>query len=396
MRTYYEEKYKVIIRDPDQPLLVHNDKRKNPEGGEKTFKKYYLVPELLLIVGKLDENENYSKFTIIPPSEKYISTGKVVEDLSKTKDKALGQPEINNIELMSYIIMQPEILFAKKNAKKVNDSGVFNIDESCLPIADPKDNKIEKNKWILIIIDEVKQKSKDVWGILSKTNYFKDYFENPEFLTLKYTKMLDDKYYMSYFKQELENLQKKLNPEEEVEPKKKKKPKNFKIALVLNPLDFKDKRYSGMKKVLYQLEIPSQFILIENFLKKAEKNIKPVATKIFFSMLSKIGIDIYHPTIIEKKIQKATMVCGYSNAKLSNNKMVTCLSATQDYKLLIPIFLTDYQEDNSAGISLTIPNLMVKALKNYYDINEEYPVNIVIYRECVTPNLRYLILEKEL
>ena len=144
MRTYYEEKYKVIIRDPDQPLLVHNDKRKNPEGGEKTFKKYYLVPELLLIVGKLDENENYSKFTIIPPSEKYISTGKVVEDLSKTKDKALGQPEINNIELMSYIIMQPEILFAKKNAKKVNDSGVFNIDESCLPIADPKDNKIEK------------------------------------------------------------------------------------------------------------------------------------------------------------------------------------------------------------------------------------------------------------
>jgi len=113
-------------------------------------------------------------------------------------------------------------------------------------------------------------------------------------------------------------------------------------------------------------------------------------------MLSKTGVSIYHPEVIERKAQKSTLVCGYSTGKCLNNRMVTCLTATLDYKLYNPIFLCEYQEENAAGISNTIPSLILSALEQYFQYNDKYPKNIVIYRESVTPKLRGLILEMEL
>ncbi len=395
---YYRDKYKIIIKDQNQPLLVHYDKRKTPEGGEKIVKKYYLVPELLTVVGKLDEKENYAKFTIIDPHKKYSATNKVVVNLSKAKDLVMGEPEIQNIDLKGHVIKTPKICFGKKYQLEVNSFGVFNIDEKCEPIDDAENNKIQKKNWLLMYVDQEKTESKIVYSELSKMPIFEKYFESPEIISLNIKMMYDLKYYESYMKQELEKALSKLNEEQEEEKKekKKKKKKNYKLALIIINSKFKDNQYTGIKNVLNYFRIPSQVILFDRFLKKMEKNITPVSTKILFSMLSKTGVSIYHPEIIEKKVQKSTLVCGYSTGKCLNNRMVTCLTATLDYKLYNPIFLCEYQEENAAGISNTIPSLILSALEQYFQYNDKYPKNIVIYRESVTPKLRGLILEMEL
>lgn len=70
LKTYYEEKYKIQIKNPRQPLLVAENRKKDDK-----VQKTLLVPELMLMTGipeDFDEmrRKKISESTIKQPGDK--------------------------------------------------------------------------------------------------------------------------------------------------------------------------------------------------------------------------------------------------------------------------------------------------------------------------------------
>jgi hypothetical protein len=85
LRTYYEDKYKIQIKNPKQPLLVAENRKKD-DNAQKTL----LVPELMLMTGIPDDfdemrRKKISESTIKQPADKMREIGGLMNKLKDSQ-----------------------------------------------------------------------------------------------------------------------------------------------------------------------------------------------------------------------------------------------------------------------------------------------------------------------
>jgi len=96
-KEYYKRRYNLNIKDLKQPLFI--SKEKLPKSVLSEPKIYYLIPELLLIVGKLDEDRQLNlKVLQMTPNDSFKSADNIIKEMKFAIEKA----ESKNDEFLQF------------------------------------------------------------------------------------------------------------------------------------------------------------------------------------------------------------------------------------------------------------------------------------------------------
>ena len=371
LKNYYENQYKIRIKNDNQPLFVDEDSVKAEES-----KKRYLIPELLNLTG-IDEIEERDKSDIIakskfPPSVKVKKIEKgmtyltqIEKKIIKKKNKTVELPSPNEIreewginfgerfvEVEARILALPELEFGGiKPEKPQIHRGRFRQKKDAEPI------NFDSSNCALITFDNIIRLAReDCEQFCKACNAFGITFKFPELIKLNSSRKED-------LLGELKNI--KLTGEK-------------KIVIVV--LDRNTKNlYPLIKDYLYsERGITSQFMLHDENPKGKKKQSLSYYSGVLNQMVVKAKGELFKIHFCDGIDSGPSMIIGLDSSKAKDgNKYV--LSAS--YNRRFNRFYTDFAISKNCPEDRTLCDLLGNALNYFRDINKNnLPKTIIVYR----------------
>lgn len=380
MYEYYKQRYNIDLYHKVQPLAEEVEIRKG-FNNQKIIKKIYFPLELLFILGKIEDIDNFdiTKATLLPPTEKFNRTHKLMRELKANINKInLDEQKIvkstnlnfNLKTIKSGILRMPIIEFGENRIVNPDiNEGVFDIKGS-----KPLINEDLKD-WIIFSYDclpEEIQKIGNMFGTAKLALGIS--FKDPHIEAIPSN--LDKNSLIQAFTEYFNTL---FN-------KKKSGNKIAEFAMLI---------LSKRKEYIYQyfknainnsgVKLRSQVVKKESILKKG----LTVASNILLQIWAKRGLPLWKSKELKHQINiKKVMVAGYAVAYSPKTKQgITALSASLNSDFTEHANFCEFH-DIMNKTSPHIGILLSKAVELYKKINKKYPNRIILYREGLSTKQR--------
>ncbi|CAD8166637.1 unnamed protein product [Paramecium octaurelia] len=349
-RQYYQQRYKITIKDLSQPLLVHYTKK---------GQQIRLIPELMLLAGITEEQKNCNQLKkdlrpilIVNQNERQqriMNERSVLEQLMKEQNIILK----SNSKTQAYEIKKPEI-YAEGDIKS--------FPGGCFEIKNKFYQQSELNSWVLIYNDREQQ--------------FADIFVNQ----LIYS----GKHYGLIFSQPIRLKVQSYQSQDWVSCLKEDFEKNGIPKLVVSLIDQKEDKqiYQDLKQYLIAKEgvshqnVTLQVIEKEKFGAIVPKIVQQIHSKLgnqtwniqkikeISDNIMIIGIDVYHKTV-----QKNDSCVGF-NAQFGQ----------QGYANFTKTLIVQKGKEINRDVAM----LLEQSLEEYKNYNNKIlPDTIIVFRDGV-------------
>nr|AUZ94235.1 piwi [Recilia dorsalis] len=358
---YHREK-NIEIQDKGQPLLVHRPKpSKRP--GSKGF--YMLVPELCYLTGLTDEMradfkvmKDVATFTRVNPNQRVMALQKFIDSI-RTNPKCVAMleewglrvPE-NPIKLKARLLTPEAITFGQGFTNRGSAQADWTRDATSQHMLET----VNIFDWIVMHTQRDERNANGFVDMMGKVcPQMGVRIEYPEMVKLR-----DDKT-ESY----LRTLRDSLNGKTQ-------------LVVIIFPSQRED-RYSAIKKLCcVDRPIPSQ-VINSRTIGKPDK-LRSIVQKIALQINCKLGGALWGV-----KIPFANaMICGidsYHDSK-TRSKSVAGFVASMNKQVTrwhSQVFIQSSDREMVDGLRVALS----KALNNYYEINNQHPDTVIIYRDGV-------------
>jgi aubergine-like protein len=362
-RKYYQDKYKVNIRDSRQPMLISRSKPREIRAGMP--ETVYLVPELCQMTGLTDkQRENFNLMKQLATHTRVGPDGRIAK-LLEFSDKIHRKPEVveeirrwdlgigDSLVRFKGRVLNPESIFGAKDDRF---SAGPQADWTRELRARPMLYSPTVDKLLVLCPGRLKGPTQDFMQVMGKVvSGLRWRFGRMEIVDLP-----DDRAasYLRY----VDSI------------KESELPKLILTVLSSNSQD----RYGAIKKkCCVDRAIPTQMVVARNF---NSKGVMSIATKMAIQMNCKVGGAPWSVSIPLSHL----MVVGYdvcrdtSNRKKSFSGMVASLD-----KQLTRYFSYTSEHEMEEELSNNFATFVALACKKYKDVNGQYPERILIYRDGV-------------
>lgn len=383
---YMHKKYKITVRERNQPLLVHIRRRR-----DRPEEKVYLLPELCAVAGlsekvaeSRDAMKQISVYTKLNPDARMKKTERILnlfsgqEETKREETKSDGPREICEqwglvidhvpVKVVARRAPPVKIKLGNREVQEVTGNGQFTIRQKIV-------NPLHINRWLLVY-DERKEglirEFVDTLYHAAKT--FEIEVEHPKYAPIQATN-----------REEYKNAIEKCLGESGMPS----------IVVCIFSAHFQNVEcYSEIKRwaITHNPPIITQIIVDSTLHKK--KALLGICSKIVLQMNAKMGGEIWQLESIPM-VPRRTMIVGID---VSRDKGFTCLgvSSTRD-----PLFSSYYTQvwklPEGAEIAGTVSILVITAIITFFEATKGrfYPELIVIYRDGVGESQKAEMFEVE-
>ena len=377
LKNYYIEKYKIDIKNNNQPLILNY--KKGPQGQILTT---YYIPELCTFSGldEMQQKDNYfmkelSRITKIDPETRVKQTNKFLELLKDENKKGEGQlSSKEKLEQYGIIVQPPQESFYGYLMEEPKILAGRNKTISTTSRQFPLFSKKEMKSWLCFYEKSNYNEAETLFNCLSKAS--KAYGLNitePEWVEMHNKSRAIDW---------IETAESYLNS------KYKEEDNNNEYAFVIYLIKNNNKIYDELKRhSLCKNGYVSQVVKTTSL--KA-KGMMSICSKILLQINAKLG-GISYKTIIDKTIlDREIMVVGVDSSSF-NKKTGVAMVSTIDNSFADFFNSEKILNEKDDSLQYCVSSFLEDAIPNYFAKNKKNPKNIIIYRQGISDNLIYLL-----
>ena len=377
LKNYYIEKYKIDIKNNNQPLILNY--KKGPQGQILTT---YYIPELCTFSGldEMQQKDNYfmkelSRITKIDPETRVKQTNKFLELLKDENKKGEGQlSSKEKLEKYGIIVQPPQESFYGYLMEEPKILAGRNKTISTTSRQFPLFSKKEMKSWLCFYEKSNYNEAETLFNCLSKAS--KAYGLNitePEWVEMHNKSRAIDW---------IETAESYLNSNY------KEEDNNNEYAFVIYLIKNNSKIYDDLKKhSLCKNGYVSQVVKTTSL--KA-KGMMSICSKILLQINAKLG-GISYKTIIDKTIlDREIMVVGVDSSSF-NKKTGVAMVSTIDNSFADFFNSEKILNEKDDSLQYCVSSFLEDAIPNYFAKNKKNPKNIIIYRQGISDNLIYLL-----
>ena len=377
LKNYYIEKYKIDIKNNNQPLILNY--KKGPQGQILTT---YYIPELCTFSGldEMQQKDNYfmkelSRITKIDPETRVKQTNKFLELLKDENKKGEGQlSSKEKLEKYGIIVQPPQESFYGYLMEEPKILAGRNKTISTTSRQFPLFSKKEMKSWLCFYEKSNYNEAETLFNCLSKAS--KAYGLNitePEWVEMHNKSRAIDW---------IETAESYLNSNY------KEEDNNNEYAFVIYLIKNNNKIYDDLKKhSLCKNGYVSQVVKTTSL--KA-KGMMSICSKILLQINAKLG-GISYKTIIDKTIlDREIMVVGVDSSSF-NKKTGVAMVSTIDNSFADFFNSEKILNEKDDSLQYCVSSFLEDAIPNYFAKNKKNPKNIIIYRQGISDNLIYLL-----
>ena len=377
LKNYYIEKYKIDIKNNNQPLILNY--KKGPQGQILTT---YYIPELCTFSGldEMQQKDNYfmkelSRITKIDPETRVKQTNKFLDLLKDENKKGEGQlSSKEKLELYGIIVQPPQESFYGYLMEEPKILAGRNKTISTTSRQFPLFSKKEMKSWLCFYEKSNYNEAETLFNCLSKAS--KAYGLNitePEWVEMHNKSRAIDW---------IETAESYLNSNY------KEEDNNNEYAFVIYLIKNNSKIYDDLKKhSLCKNGYVSQVVKTTSL--KA-KGMMSICSKILLQINAKLG-GISYKTIIDKTIlDREIMVVGVDSSSF-NKKTGVAMVSTIDNSFADFFNSEKILNEKDDSLQYCVSSFLEDAIPNYFAKNKKNPKNIIIYRQGISDNLIYLL-----
>ena len=377
LKNYYIEKYKIDIKNNNQPLILNY--KKGPQ--EQILTTYY-IPELCTFSGldEMQQKDNFfmkelSRITKIDPETRVKQTNTFLELLKDEHKKGEGQlSSKEKLELYGIIVQPPQESFYGYLMEEPKILAGRNKTISTTSRQFPLFSKKEMKSWLCFYEKSNYNEAETLFNCLSKAS--KAYGLNitePEWVEMHNKSRAIDW---------IETAESYLNSNY------KEEDNNNEYAFVIYLIKNNSKIYDDLKKhSLCKNGYVSQVVKTTSL--KA-KGMMSICSKILLQINAKLG-GISYKTIIDKTIlDREIMVVGVDSSSF-NKKTGVAMVSTIDNSFADFFNSEKILNEKDDSLQYCVSSFLEDAIPNYFAKNKKNPKNIIIYRQGISDNLIYLL-----
>ena len=377
LKNYYIEKYKIDIKNNNQPLILNY--KKGPQGQILTT---YYIPELCTFSGldEMQQKDNYfmkelSRITKIDPETRVKQTNKFLELLKDENKKGEGQlSSKEKLELYGIIVQPPQESFYGYLMEEPKILAGRNKTISTTSRQFPLFSKKEMKSWLCFYEASNYNEADTLFNCLSKAS--KAYGLNitePEWVEMHNKSRAIDW---------IETAESYLNSNY------KEEDNNNEYAFVIYLIKNNNKIYDELKRhSLCKNGYVSQVVKTTSL--KA-KGMMSICSKILLQINAKLG-GISYKTIIDKTIlDREIMVVGVDSSSF-NKKTGVAMVSTIDNSFADFFNSEKILNEKDDSLQYCVSSFLEDAIPKYFAKNKKNPKNIIIYRQGISDNLIYLL-----
>ena len=377
LKNYYIEKYKIDIKNNNQPLILNY--KKGPQGQILTT---YYIPELCTFSGldEMQQKDNYfmkelSRITKIDPETRVKQTNKFLELLKDENKKGEGQlSSKEKLEQYGIIVQPPQESFYGYLMEEPKILAGRNKTISTTSRQFPLFSKKEMKSWLCFYEASNYNEAETLFNCLSKAS--KAYGLNitePEWVEMHNKSRAIDW---------IETAESYLNSNY------KEEDNNNEYAFVIYLIKNNNKIYDELKRhSLCKNGYVSQVVKTTSL--KA-KGMMSICSKILLQINAKLG-GISYKTIIDKTIlDREIMVVGVDSSSF-NKKTGVAMVSTIDNSFADFFNSEKILNEKDDSLQYCVSSFLEDAIPNYFAKNKKNPKNIIIYRQGISDNLIYLL-----
>ena len=377
LKNYYIEKYKIDIKNNNQPLILNY--KKGPQGQILTT---YYIPELCTFSGldEMQQKDNYfmkelSRITKIDPETRVKQTNKFLELLKDENKKGEGQlSSKEKLEQYGIIVQPPQESFYGYLMEEPKILAGRNKTISTTSRQFPLFSKKEMKSWLCFYEKSNYNEAETLFNCLSKAS--KAYGLNitePEWVEMHNKSRAIDW---------IETAESYLNSNY------KEEDNNNEYAFVIYLIKNNNKIYDELKRhSLCKNGYVSQVVKTTSL--KA-KGMMSICSKILLQINAKLG-GISYKTIIDKTIlDREIMVVGVDSSSF-NKKTGVAMVSTIDNSFADFFNSEKILNEKDDSLQYCVSSFLEDAIPKYFAKNKKNPKNIIIYRQGISDNLIYLL-----
>lgn len=367
-RDYYHQRYQLVIRDINQPMLVSNPKARDVRAGRTQV--LFLIPELCRATGLTDKmRANFSmmkgmaEHTQMDPERRKNRLLDFTRRLHRTPD-SLEQLRRFNTDIDNELIafegrsLNQEIILFGDNRKAQNDD---RVDWTNPMKINQMFHTVPLKRWVFMYPRRSQSDSEVFLGLMREVATGMHY----EMGEPRIIMMADDR--TPTYVTEIEKVI-AMDP---------------KMIMIVVPNNAGD-RYAAIKRLTcVSKAIPTQVIVSKTMMPKKGNmgGVKSIATKIMIQLNCKLG---GAPWMINFPL-KGVMTIGFdvTHDTRDKSKSYGAFVASMDLKEGVEYFSAVSPHKNGAEMSSNISLHMVQALKTYYNRHGCLPERIFLYRDGV-------------
>lgn len=369
-KEYYKTRYNEEVKEPNQPLLIHKDRRTGAE--------IALIPELCQVTGLTDAMR--ADFRLMKDLAEIVHTNadrKVAEcrnllEIFNTNPKCQEKQKLwhlkfkeNPAQLKGFKYQAGKMVMGAKGS---GDRNAFDIEASARDI----DRKIQDKMF--------EQPALKTWGIF--------HGDRDAQIAKQFTSTMEQvlqQFGYESAQPEIFQVKGGMNPTAWTKELKAKLNPNVQAVVLLMPgAKGKNTLYDDVKRfLLTEFPVPSQVVLCNTIAKG--KNLRSIVNKILIQINAKIG---GIPWTVDNLpfMDKPTMVCGmdvFHNTALGK-KSVLALTASVNNSATKYFSTSVIQTELGQEAALSLQEGMTKSLEAFKKANNgTYPARIIFYRDGV-------------
>ena len=371
LKDYYIEKYKINIKNENQPLILNNKK-----GPQDSILKTYYLPELCTFSGldEIQQKDNFfmkelSRITKINPETRVKQTNQFLELLNdehkKDKNQLSSKEKLDLYGIIvqppkesfyGYLMSEPKILAGKNS--------IISTKARQFPLLQKSDMK----SWLCFYENSSYSDAETLYNCLSKAS--KAYgltISEPEWVEMSDRAKPKDwiNTLENYFQQNEDTY-------------------NYEYTFVIFLVKNNNKFYDELKRhSLCKNGYVSQVIKTSSL---KSRGMMSTCSKILLQINAKLG-GISYKTIIDKNIlDREIMVVGVDSSRF-NKKTGVAMVSTIDNSFAEFFNNEKILNEKDDSLQYCVSSFLEEAIPNYKKINKKNPKNIIIYRQGISDNL---------
>jgi aubergine-like protein len=378
---YYKDKYHLIIRDVNQPLLVSKPKERDRRGGNEDL--ILLVPELCRATGLTDSMRGDHRLMSAVAVHTRLAPKARIERLNAFNQRLQSTPEsVENLREWNFTLDKNMV---QVNGRQLpNEKIVFGAAKTAVTNQEADWSREFRNitmftsqhlkNWVVIVPQRKRREAEDFIGILQRAGNGMRYevvkpqiIDIPDDRAQTYSSALDQAF--------------RGDPQ-------------LVMCIVLN--NNADKYSLIKKKCCVERAIPSQVMVVKTITPKQGKelgSLMSVGTKVAIQINSKLG---GAPWMVEIPIS-GLMVVGFDVCHDSKDKSKSfgALVASMDMKQAQNYFSAVTPHKNGEELSNEFALNIAKALMCFKTQHNALPDRIIVYRDGVGEGQTNYVFEHE-
>lgn len=367
-KEYYQNRYKLTIKDPGQPMLVSKPKARDVRSGREEV--IYLVPELCRATGLTDTMR--SNFTMMRAMADHTQMDPEKRrtrllDFTKrlhTSEESIKKLEAFNTDIANQLVefegrgLSQEIMVFGEGKTFQNDS---RVDWTNGMKMNPMFQTVPLKRWVFIYPKKNARESEDFLKIMDEVAVGMKY----EMAAPKKVELSDDR--TSTYVKAIEDIM-------------QKDPKLIMIVVPTNTAD----RYAAIKRLTcVNKAVPTQVIVSKTMMPKKTQpsGLKSIATKVVVQLNCKLG---GAPWMIKLPL-KGIMTIGFdvNHDSRDRSKSYGAFIASMDLRHSAQYYSGVSAHKEGEELSATIGVHMNAALQEFKEAHGALPERIIMYRDGV-------------